>query len=243
MARKYTISVTTEVADFAAAIADFYGEGNYTIYYQNSEFLVFKIPAISNKVLRVKFMSGAGGHFNYGDEWTSGSDITNVQYISLYFNSAVQGSADLILSQYSLQFFNTDTSFLSTIIIGQLSNGEYAGIGLQNTTSQLDRSVSKLMTDDSIIIPMFPSIVTNNVSSESNKLLKFRMYIANTTPVIKSDLEGNPVYMKDVGICRHNSILDSDNIYIKYMNCYYNNYSAYGLSTVGFATEIDNYTL
>ncbi|NCB61032.1 MAG: hypothetical protein EOM46_27020, partial [Gammaproteobacteria bacterium] len=134
MARKYTISLSTETTDFANAIADFYGEGKYTIYYKSSEYLVFSIPAISNKVLRVRFVNGAGGHFYYGDEWTSGSNITNAQYISLYFNSAVQGAATLILSQYALQFFNTDTTYNSVVFIGQLSNGEYAGIGLQIST-------------------------------------------------------------------------------------------------------------
>jgi hypothetical protein len=244
MARKYTIQLTQAIADFAAAIADYYGTGNYTIYYQDTQYLVFSIPAISNKVLRIRIVyNDWGGHFNYGDEWTSGSTITNDKSISLWFEK-MNANGLLVLSQYHLQYFNNDAK-ASTIIVGQLSNDEYVGIGIQNSTSNIVRSTPRLMTDDSLVAPLFPSIpYSNALTPSTNKLLTFPCYILHIpTATIKEDSVGNPVYIKGVRVCKYSSIFDNDNVVNYYMNGYYDQYTSFGVSTIGFFSEIDNYTL
>jgi len=244
MARKYSIQLTQEISDFATAIADYYGEGNYTIYYQDSQYLVFSIPAISNKVLRLKIVyNGSGGHLNYGDEWTSGSTITNAMPIHVWFET-MKSNSYLILSQYSMQYFHQDDSQLATMIVGQLSNGEYAGIGLQHSTSNVGRAQPKLMTDNTDIAPMLPNISTSAITDTTSKIITFPMYILNAVSGnLLVDSEGNPVYMKDIRVCRYSSILDNDNLFNYSMNCFYDKYLTYGYDTVGFITEIDNYTL
>jgi hypothetical protein len=150
----------------------------------------------------------------------------------------------LVLSQYHLQYFNNDAK-ASTIIVGQLSNDEYVGIGIQNSTSNIVRSTPRLMTDDSLVAPLFPSIpYSNALTPSTNKLLTFPCYILHIpTATIKEDSVGNPVYIKGVRVCKYSSIFDNDNVVNYYMNGYYDQYTSFGVSTIGFFSEIDNYTL
>lgn len=134
MANKgYIISISTNaLSDIGNALIDKYGVG-VTIYYQTTAYLIFGCPAISNKVIRIYYVSGKFT-FNYGDAWTSTTTITNAR--------SLQGNADGICTQ--IQLVLGDTFFLLNalagsytcfVIIGKLTNNNYIAIGLTSFTN------------------------------------------------------------------------------------------------------------
>jgi hypothetical protein len=242
MARKYEINFSTEIADIATAIADYYGVGNYTIHYQTTEYLVFEIPAVCDKVMRIRILyNTAGGTFAWGDAWTSGSTITNAVAIHSYFQP-IQAASYLVLSPNCFKYFSMN-SYGDIIIVGKTSNGLYAAFGFLSNSGLSSRGTPKISSDNSNIYPLVFSSQNHNIKTASNKTIKIPLYIINSTGQIITDNDDNPIYMLDTSICKAASILDADNIFIYYSTFYYNIYTTYGGFMAAFIDEIDNYTL
>jgi hypothetical protein len=244
MPRKYLISASSafHLIDISAAIADYYGAGNYTIHYQDSANLIFSIPAISNKVIKI---TTAVPTFYFGDAWTSGTTITNqvkVSSFSFDWSSYREGMCLVLSSNY---FLLCPTNGI--VCYGILTNN--AHVAFAATTLEAESTCYNL-DDGTNIYPLTTSTsrtLSHIRTSDTGKILKHPLLFLDQYYNIIEE-SGSPVTIENLALCELGyCVCESSNVIIHaVVDVGFNR----GLMAVGtydldfsLIAEIDNYTL
>lgn len=238
MSRKYEIGVADPLNDIASAIADYYGVGNYTIHYQTTTDLIFEVPSVFNKVIRM----GSRGTLYYGDAWTSGTTITNQQTVCSDASSNVLNY--LILSTYAIKYFIAAVN-ATYQIIGSLNNDEYVCIAFCSD-SHLDQNMYPKRISDNTILTLYVLCSTRlDLKTSENKILKYPLYFTDADGYIISDTNGNPAYLRDTMLCGITSnIFNDDYLFISFYSYRFLINPAVILAYSSVIDDnLDNYTL
>jgi hypothetical protein len=253
MARKYTLAG----ADFAnivtfveAAIADYYGVGNYTIHYTDATNIIFSIPSIFDKVIKMDFGSRYDLRFYFGDAWTSGTTITNSVdvMIDIYWQIVAQNMYLILDSKFIA--FTTPIEAMLFAYYGKLSNEESIAFSFGGATGAYAAQYRAYKTNDptNMLEPHILNVSMNSILSESGKYLKLPIMFlnANYTPLC-DDLTHVPLSPQNIYCTQSlpSSEYASNYIFRIYSTWYSSGYY-YALlsnSPSSLVIDLDNYSL
>jgi len=185
----YTISITAPIPDIKAALIDKYGSGGVTVHYETTTCLIVSVLAISNKVLK---FSGTRTATFYGDDWTSGTTITNPVQFSGYDSSGSNNTEmHLVLGDNVFFLCTLEASYNSRIaIIGKMTNDKYICIGMVGTSnsSYTTYHKGKNTTDNvDVTIPTYG----NTFYSNTGKLYKQEIIIKRADGSVETKTDGS----------------------------------------------------
>ena len=125
MAKYYQVA---SMADIKNALINYYGAG-VTVHTDSTTLLIFSCPAVSDKV--IKFTGYADLIAYYGDSY-SGGDITNPMVFGGSSTAGATGSAEMVCGDTFVILVALGIASLNhrLWIVGQLTNNQYALIGL-----------------------------------------------------------------------------------------------------------------
>ncbi|PKP53809.1 MAG: hypothetical protein CVT92_02435 [Bacteroidetes bacterium HGW-Bacteroidetes-1] len=256
MARKYIIAPTIPaiLEGIANAIADYYGAGNYTIHYTDATNVIFSVPAIFDKVMRIQLTDlNSWIYAYYGNAWTSGTTITNqVLFSNGNLNAIINSNSYLILGDTFFQLFTGSNPF-GTILYGKLTNNTFACFSARTHQDYCDGMTPYTTVDNTRIYVYSMASKKANILSASGKILKCPLFVLNATlRMLEDPITFIPVSFIGINTTTYSTMVaDADNIFIIPISTFDNAYFGWrylndhlaGQIVGSFVFEIDNHTL
>lgn len=247
MAKKYVLSAdrSLSVSEVAAAIADYYAAEDYTIHYSDETNIIFSIPSIFDKVIRIWFGSSNAFRAYFGDAWTSGTTMTNTVTIADYYSESFTNVQYLILDTKFV--FLLTGNYERPILFGRISNGEsiaFSTINLYSTANRHNNHYTyriKSGTTNERAYYISKRYESDVVTDVGNFLIKEKCHFLDASGKLILDSFGAPVYLENLYISpltTQNSVL-SNEIFTYCLTHYYNGYITYGAARFAFLFELE----
>lgn len=187
MGKVYNLPASGKLAAIVAALREYYGEG-ITIYGSSSSELVFAIPSISTKVIRIY---GTGQYLAFGDAWTTGTSITGNVVTAVAHNRAGSGVAGtLLLHDTGLMYTYTDSYNFQTCLF-KLSNGSAIAGGTTSYNYTADYQGERwYRLDDLLEIINIPFTLPSNVIYPTGGIVTWPMTFMTTSGVAILNVDG-----------------------------------------------------
>ena len=227
-------STQATVTSFKQALLDKYGANNLTFHYENTQNLIFTCPQINEKVIRVYCESVLKIRFYYGDDYSSGTTLTNSESFFYNYNSGtdihlVLGDAFILINRNA-----SDSNYYSLGVIAKTKAGVSICFGAINgtNTSYTSNVLTRDVTNDKPVT--FLSYAKNMYSSENIPYITplYLIYMDTNVPLKQSDgtfdtIEG--LYMSCyIGefLLRENAIFSFNTLYSNSTLSYIHAYSS-----------------
>ena len=212
--KKY--KTTTSFATVIANIKSFYTD--IIVYYETSTVFVFKIPSLSDRVMKLNFLSGTSGYhvgLVVGDEFDGTASVTNPQVI--VYDQAIGIASSYIGSFNGFETFLSANSIVIVVsvkgayhdlsvatIISKMTNGNTAFMGFLGIGTATSGSISTfrnnlhqkiwngLSYEDISIYLSSRNVRVNNQFIVRNIDIKSGLYASPFD--VTTDAQGNPLY-------------------------------------------------
>jgi hypothetical protein len=198
-------SVANTVADIRAAFLDYYGAyhvdtnplGVAELYY-TSPYWIFTCAAIADKPIRI-YIAGVGRlYINTGSGYTSGNDVDGPV---AWMGTSTSGAATefyVVLGPRTALFHVLQSLLLSKVgIIGQLTNGDYAVLGMiGSSTATYNAGALGLNTTDGT--PIFPVTWDTGFQSAAGKLYTQPLILRNGVTGVELNGDGSIASFQDL---------------------------------------------
>lgn len=190
----YSINLATALADIKSAL-----DAKYTVttHYISTTDFVFSCAALSNKVIKLTLNSSRLLAY-YGDDYTSGATITNqVQFSGIYTGSITEIHLVLGGDTFLLCAYQGTTVKGVLIVIGKLSNGDYAAGGAVGSASNsYNGGCQWVNTTDGVAL--FPSAFSAAFGSASGKLYSQPLILARADGGVELNGDGSFASFQDI---------------------------------------------
>ena len=207
MANKhYSIRVDTHLnalADIKAALLDYYGAYNdpanpdgVNILYDEPYYLIFTCTAIADKPIRVNVNSSERIFMNYGSGYTAGDDVDDpVAFLGTY-NGGAPTEMHLVLAPHTLLVMQLLSTVYSKMgIIGQLTNGDYAVLGMAGTNSYMTGTAGYNTTDGT---QFYPTALDTAFQSSDGKLYTQNLILRGAVSGVELNADGSIASFQDI---------------------------------------------
>jgi hypothetical protein len=177
-------SAANTLADFKAALLDYYGAYNdpanltgVRFDYDSSPYLIFRCSAIADQYIRI-YMSATHALFSYGDG-VAGNNVTNPVAFGGTSSTGTLSEAHLVLGPQTLLWQTLQSTTNSRIVLlGQLSNNDYAVLAcMGNSYASYNSGCAGRNTTDST--DLWPVTLSHGFQSAAGKLYTQSIILKN----------------------------------------------------------------
>ena len=193
------------LADIKAALLDYYGAydastnpDGVNILYDETYYLIFTCTAIADKLIRVNVNSSERIFMYYGSGYTAGSNLDDPVAFLGTDNTGTPSEMHLVLAPHTLLI----TQLLSTVnskmgIIGQLTNGDYAVLGMVGAgNSAYTVGTAGYNTTDGT--QFYPTTLDTAFQSSDGKLYTQNLILRGAVSGVELNADGSIASFQDI---------------------------------------------